>query len=469
MGRSEKYIAKNDGDVMSRRTEAYHDIQTHNFDVSTHRQEQIEREVSAMMVRAGIPLLRKIYYVEFARQLAALVSRLRGDVLMDEVTGLENLWEGRGLDPTFCETLKTFYVPGWSPPGPVINWLYKITLTLSGNGSATTLTDFPALVKLDVTNFDFTHAQSAGQDLRFMATDIQPDAGTPLSHEIEYWDAGSQLAYVWVKVPTITGGSTTDKIYMYFDNAAAPDGQHKTDVWSNGYGFVMHGFDDPDSSHITDATGNGNTGTKTGAGDPLQSGPNTELVDYQPPGYYQHYNATSSKVTIPHSTTYDTTGDMSIELYFSYTMAGALRIVCGKWPGAHHNEYAILMYGPGGDQRRLLWYIATNGDGGASFLKSTTLINDVQDYHIVCNVTGNLMKIYINGVAEVATQTFTGTRAVFNYPFTLGQLYEAGYGYLNGGLDEVRFSKDARTDGWILDSFRSVVYGLLTFGAEEPG
>lgn len=48
------------------------------------------------------------------------------------------------------------------------SWTYRKTVTFTNSASTENLTNFPILVKLTASNFDFTKAQSAGQDIRFV-------------------------------------------------------------------------------------------------------------------------------------------------------------------------------------------------------------------------------------------------------------------------------------------------------------
>src|SRR3989344_1075888 len=46
------------------------------------------------------------------------------------------------------------------------SWAYRKKITFDNSAQAENLTNFPVLVKLSSSNFDFTKAQSAGQDIR---------------------------------------------------------------------------------------------------------------------------------------------------------------------------------------------------------------------------------------------------------------------------------------------------------------
>jgi len=100
-------------------------------------------------------------------------------------------------------------------------WNYRRPVTITEQ-SGNDLTDFQVLVELDGSNFNFVHAQSNGEDVRFTDTE-----GNLLSYWIEEWDAANEKAEVWVKVPFIPANSEIE-IYMYYGNptvASASDGE----------------------------------------------------------------------------------------------------------------------------------------------------------------------------------------------------------------------------------------------------
>ncbi len=93
-------------------------------------------------------------------------------------------------------------------------WRYRMKVFFRNYTGATTLTNFPALVKLNqgISGFrysDFTSAE--GWDLRFM--DSTESRG--LNYEIEQWDPNGD-SYVWVQLPTLAGTNTW--IWAYWNN-----------------------------------------------------------------------------------------------------------------------------------------------------------------------------------------------------------------------------------------------------------
>ncbi len=116
------------------------------------------------------------------------------------------------------------------------DWQYKRKLTFDNAAQSENLIDFPVLVHLSSSNFDFSKAQGNGEDIRF----FDADDTTELKYEIESWDAGGQVADIWVKVPQVDGSSSVDHIWMHYGNATASDGQDVVNVWDSNYKGVWH-------------------------------------------------------------------------------------------------------------------------------------------------------------------------------------------------------------------------------------
>jgi biopolymer transport protein ExbB len=94
------------------------------------------------------------------------------------------------------------------------SWGLRRKITFNNSGQPTNLNDFPVLVRLDNTRVEYFRTQNLGQDIRF----VDADDTTLLSHEL--WnEAGS--SYVWVRVPQVTGGSSTDFIWMYYGSSTS--------------------------------------------------------------------------------------------------------------------------------------------------------------------------------------------------------------------------------------------------------
>jgi len=142
-------------------------------------------------------------------------------------------------------------------------WSYsrKITLNTSSSGANvnSSVTNFPALIRLTAANFDFTQAKSNGDDIRFTKSDT-----TFLPYEIERWDSVAKLAEVWVKVDTINGNDSAQSITMLWGDSSATGSSNGAAVFDTANGFAAVWHLNTDCSDIT--TGK-HDGTNFGATD----------------------------------------------------------------------------------------------------------------------------------------------------------------------------------------------------------
>ena len=125
------------------------------------------------------------------------------------------------------------------------NWNERKKLDFKNGAQTESLTKFPVLVVLKGNRIDYTKTLNAGEDLRF----IDADGTAVLSHEIEEWNE-SGTSYVWVKVPQVDGSSSSDHVWMYYDNTSAPDAQDAANLWTNDYKGVWHMNDDPSGGTV---------------------------------------------------------------------------------------------------------------------------------------------------------------------------------------------------------------------------
>jgi len=96
----------------------------------------------------------------------------------------------------------------WAAGDLLFDYRRQITVT---EQSGSDLTDYQILIELDSTNFDFSHANEDGSDIRFY------DGSNLYPYWIEKWDSVNQEAKIWIKVPSIPASSSTS-FYMYYGN-----------------------------------------------------------------------------------------------------------------------------------------------------------------------------------------------------------------------------------------------------------
>lgn len=121
------------------------------------------------------------------------------------------------------------------------DWNYRKEITFDMTPAAadisTTPTDVPVLVRLHLGNFGyFGDTKPDGSDLRFVAGDDK----TPLKSHIERYDPTSQLAFVWVRVPSIAGGVKTDKVYLYYGNGKASAAPASAETYDTNQVLIYH-------------------------------------------------------------------------------------------------------------------------------------------------------------------------------------------------------------------------------------
>jgi hypothetical protein len=334
------------------------------------------------------------------------------------------------------------------------SWGARRKITLNNSASAANLADFPLLVKVNSSRIDYGKTQSAGQDIRF----VDPsDPNTVLPYEIELWNESGD-SYVWVKVPQIDSGSTTDYIWMYYDNGSASDGQAATSVWDSNYKVVQH-LEETGACSVTftDSTSTGNNGACTGSGPAAYSSGKIDGA--------RDFDGSDDYINIADSASQDMSNG-TYEAWFNTDTTGAYQWLLEKGEEDDDN-YAMFI----NNSNRFSFNYRDTSFANHPLSDATTTIASGTWYHVVAvvDVTGNTIKLYING-AQVASTTGTGT------PMTStsggihigAEIFGGGVSVpLNGKMDEVRVSNIARSADWLEADHISQNDAMNTFGSEE--
>ncbi|MHC5112641.1 MAG: DUF2341 domain-containing protein, partial [Planctomycetota bacterium] len=148
------------------------------------------------------------------------------------------------------------------------SWLQRSKMTFDNSGQSENLTDFAVLVTLNTTNLPgLDLSATVGADVRFVDAD-----GTELKYEVESWNAATDTASVWVKVPQIDANSTDDFIWVYYDYdtanlGAATYDQNAADeaaVWNTEFVGLWH-LNEGTGVNAVDSTANANIATQVSA------------------------------------------------------------------------------------------------------------------------------------------------------------------------------------------------------------
>ncbi len=165
----------------------------------------------------------------------------------------------RALFFLICGTIPAF-------AGPYDGWAHYRTLTVNttaaGANVATDQAGFPLLIRLTNTSAStggdvLSGALSGGTDVRF--TDSTGTAALP--YQIERWTGSN--AEIWVKVPTLSGNSSTS-LRMYWGKSSQADASSGPAVFDTGNAFraVWHMNGSSAASNEADATSDGYTATE---------------------------------------------------------------------------------------------------------------------------------------------------------------------------------------------------------------
>jgi biopolymer transport protein ExbB len=120
------------------------------------------------------------------------------------------------------------------------DWASRRQMTVDGGVTGAdiqeTLSEFPLLIRLHTGNFGyFAELSENGRDLRFLQDDK-----AALKHAVEKVDTLNELGLVWVKLPQVRGGVSTDSFWIYYGNGNAADGSDSKGLYDAAQGLVYH-------------------------------------------------------------------------------------------------------------------------------------------------------------------------------------------------------------------------------------
>ncbi|MGD0284188.1 MAG: DUF2341 domain-containing protein, partial [Candidatus Saccharimonadales bacterium] len=321
-------------------------------------------------------------------------------------------------------------------------WKYRQQITFNNTTAnlgvtPDTLTNFPVLVELTSSNFNFSHAQSLGQDIRFTAS----DGNTSLNYQIESWSTVNDLAYIWVNVPTIAANSSTGSIYMYYGNSNVSDGQNKSGTWNSGYAGVWHLNET--SGNNSDSTSNNNTGIVEGNPTRITSGVFGGAIDYVGSSDMDGISAISLNNT-----------SYAIEGWFYYPLVASPSGWRTLTRGA--NDHQLLL----NSSNQLGSY---DNAGGRQWIYSGYTISGLTTgWHyiaVVGNNSNDTSSFYIDGLS-VGTINWKSNDNVEYFGNYQGGTQQWG------SLDEFRISTTLRDTAWIAASYKSESNNFASFGTE---
>lgn len=320
------------------------------------------------------------------------------------------------------------FLPGFASAWWQDDWAYRLPVkidTTKINADAGTeggLSNVPVLLRLHAGNFeDFFLLKEDLSDLRFIASDDK----TPLKHHVEHFDLLNQMLFVWVQVPNITPGISTEKIWLYYGNTQAVPNEDAAGTFDTNEVLALH-FSTTEALPVD----------KTAYLNPL----------------IHSKAAINAASLIAAGASLGEEGGMSIQDTPALAILSDSGASYSMWvkPSGLQNDSYLLFKGLGANNLTLgvdgTMVYGRLQNGGSVFETPRTANLRLESWqHLALVIASEAMSIYIDGVlqatvpiqlSEIAGTTFLGSDSNNNRSFI-------------GEIDEVRFSKVARPTAWL--------------------
>lgn len=355
---------------------------------------------------------------------------------------------------------------------------YRRKITFNNAPSSEKLTNFPMNIFLSENvndeaapnNITYANVKAHGDDIRF----VTATTSQMLKHEVESWNS-SGTSTLWVKLPWLQAGTTTQHIWMYYGNSATTSGAATTSVWDSSFKGVWHfAATSTAARQFRDSTSNANKGTAV-------SFDSDEAVT-------GHINGALD---------FDGSND-SVEGPDHASLSGLSAIAFGAWikpdqwasscSGGDCNQFIVAKSNWASQREYRLRYetnptpdvvvcsLSIDGTATLSGLQIPVSVIPTSSWsYIFCtwDAVTDVANLYFNG-ALYDSETFSGNNLFDgSADFSIGESADNGSGNtqdnFDGRIDEVRISNVARSADWLQAEYR---YGFASstthsFGSEE--
>jgi len=273
-------------------------------------------------------------------------------------------------------------------------------------------------------------------DLIF-CTDKDDPAGTKLDFEIEYYDPATGEFVAHVRIPALS--STTDTIIYicYGDSSITTSQENVESVWDSDFEAVYH-FSESSDSTVYDSTANNHDSTtnffnatsgKIGGGADLVAA-DSDWIDF-------------GTVTAPG------TGDFTVEWWVnpdaSGLQAGFGDVYFGAPPS---HEWGLSLE----NDKHL--YKAMDSDDIADLYSDSTYSTGTW-YYVVGKRQSGDHYLYVDGSQQADTDTIHADGDITADGLHVGKQRAANAYFLDAQIDELRYSRTARSSGWISTTYNN--------------
>lgn len=328
--------------------------------------------------------------------------------------------------------------------------MQRLYLSTAADGVliSSTVRNFPVLVRLDKTNFDFSSANYDGSDIRFATSN-----NTFLPFEIESWNQTQQKAAIWVTVDSICSNNNSQYIVMYWGNinASAVSNSLLTFDTSDGFQGVWHLGGDGAAAAL-DATKNRFHGTAVNM---TTASSVTGII-----GNARSFDGLKSYIAMPNTSKgsldfqEDGTYTMSAWVY-AETIDSVYHAIAGKGHEQYYMQFKCF-------RTKASWeFVEFQHQRGWEYSEDSTPPEPgAKEWIYLTGVrSGTNQKLYINGVLTIDTpKLMNGASYERNTTdnFSIGSFgravtipYQQGWSYFYGKIDEVRVQNTVVSDDWI--------------------
>ena len=328
------------------------------------------------------------------------------------------------------------------------DWNYRkeITLDLSPAGAniPASVNDVPVLIRLHIGNFGyFADTKPDGSDFRAIGGDDK----TPLKFHIERFDPVNQMAFIWVRVPQLTG-AVSQKIFLYYGNPKAPPAGDASASYDARQALVYHFNSDEGAPLPKDVTANGNNATQgaatMSAASLIGGGLSLSGTDF---------------VSTPASATLRLHPEQGITLStwvrFSAEQGDAYVL-------ALQDQGNEIVLGIAGTQA----FARLVGTSARTEAKQGQGLNTDGWHHLAAVVGGGNLQLFVDG--QLAASSPIDFKPVeIAGTFTIGGSVNGDHAFV-GDLDEVQVANAARSADWLLAAARGQGQEtpLLAYGAD---
>ncbi|MBN1130644.1 MAG: DUF2341 domain-containing protein [Chitinispirillaceae bacterium] len=310
---------------------------------------------------------------------------------------------------------------------------FVLNTSVTGADISSSVENFPVLVRLTSSNFNFSQAQFSGGDILFTKSD-----NTFLPYEIERWDPVTGLAEVWVKVDTVHGGNSAQLLMMYWGNVNAASQSNPAAVFETAAGFagVWH-LSQPAGAVVMDATANGISGTATATTTAAGAVGTGQLFDGTS-SVIRVSGSAASTLNFPENGTYSVSAwiyaDTLDTLYYGIVYKSNFQYGLQIRPERNWEFFSFID--------------GTGWEGSRSPASAGS-------WHFLAGVRrGAQQYLYVNGVCVDSSVTLMSSNQsrIYDSPLEIGHCPDGGLEpdrWFGGVIDEVRVSSVSSSADWI--------------------